>query len=197
MTLLSIVVPCYNEQDVLPETAKRLLVVIEQLQAQKKIAVNSQVVFVDDGSRDKTWPIIEELTAAHSAIRGIKLSRNRGHQTALLSGLFSAIGDIVVSVDADLQDDLAAIEHMVDAHKAGADVVYGVRKRRDSDAIFKRFSAEGYYRLLEFMGVEIVFNHADYRLLSRRVIEALKQFGETNLFLRGIIPQVGFPSLVV
>ena len=197
MTLLSIVVPCYNEQEVLPETAKRLLVLIEHLQAQGKICGNSDVVFVDDGSRDKTWSIVEELTAAHSAIRGIKLSRNRGHQSAVLAGLFSAIGDIVVSVDADLQDDLAAIEHMVDAHRAGADVVYGVRKRRDSDTIFKRFSAECYYRLLEFMGVEIVFNHADYRLLSRRVIEGLKQFGETNLFLRGIIPQLGFQSSVV
>jgi polyisoprenyl-phosphate glycosyltransferase len=197
MTLLSIVVPCYNEQEVLPETAKRMLVLIEHLQAQGKIGGNSHVVFVDDGSRDKTWPIIEELTAAHSAIRGIKLSRNHGHQTALLAGLFSAIGDIVVTVDADLQDDLAAIERMVDAHKAGADVVYGVRERRDSDTMFKRFSAEGYYRLLKFMDVEIVFNHADYRLLSRRVIEALKQFGETNVFLRGIIPQLGFPSSIV
>jgi glycosyltransferase involved in cell wall biosynthesis len=197
MTLLSIVVPCYNEQEVLPETAKRLLVLIEHLQAQGKIGGDSHVVFVDDGSRDKTWSIIEDLTAAHSAIRGIKLSINRGHQIALLAGLFSAIGDIVVSVDADLQDDLAAIEHMVDAHKAGADVVYGVRNRRDSDTMFKRFSAEGYYRLLKFMDVEIVFNHADYRLLSRRVIEALKQFGETNVFLRGIIPQLGFPSSIV
>lgn len=197
MTLLSIVVPCFNEQEVLPETAKRLLVLIEHLQAQGKIGGNSHVVFVDDGSRDKTWSIIEKLTAAHPAIRGIKLSRNHGHQNALLAGLFSATGDIVVSVDADLQDDLAAIEHMVDAHKGGADVVYGVRKRRDSDTIFKRFSAKCYYRLLEFMGVEIVFNHADYRLLSRRVIEGLKQYGETNLFLRGIIPQLGFPSSVV
>jgi glycosyltransferase involved in cell wall biosynthesis len=197
MTQLSIVVPCYNEQEVLPETAKRLLVLIENLLAKEKIDATSHIIFVDDGSRDRTWVIIEELTAAHSAIRGIKLSRNRGHQTALLAGLFSAIGDIIISVDADLQDDLAAIEKMVDAHKAGADVVYGVRKRRDSDTIFKRFSAEFYYRLLEFMGVEIVFNHADFRLLSRRVIEGLKQFGESNLFLRGIIPQLGFPSSVV
>jgi glycosyltransferase involved in cell wall biosynthesis len=197
MTLLSIVVPCYNEQEVLPETAKRLLVSIEHLQAKGKISGNSHVLFVDDGSRDETWMIIERLAAAHPTIRGIKLSRNRGHQNALLAGLYSATGDIVISIDADLQDDLAAIEHMVDAHRAGADVVYGVRIQRDSDTIFKRLSAECYYRLLAFMGVEIVFNHADYRLLSRRVIESLKRFGETNLFLRGIIPQLGYPSSVV
>lgn len=197
MTLLSIVVPCYNEQEVLPETAKRLLAVIERLQHQDKVSAHSHVLLVDDGSRDETWMIIEGLAANHTAIRGIGLSRNRGHQIALLAGLLSAAGDVVVSVDADLQDDLNAIEQMVDAHKAGADVVYGVRRRRDRDTVFKRLSAEVYYRLLESMGVEIVFNHADYRLLSRRVIDALRQFGENNLFLRGIIPQLGFRSAIV
>lgn len=197
MTLLSIVVPCYNEEEVLPETAKRLLALMQGLQARGKVAQHSEVILVDDGSRDSTWQIIEALAVAHPAIHGIKLSRNRGHQTALLAGLVNSTGDAVVSVDADLQDDLAAIESMLDAHKAGADVVYGVRKRRDTDTPFKRWSAELYYRLLAFMGVEIVFNHADYRLLSRRVVEALRQFGESNLFLRGIIPQLGYPSAVV
>jgi len=197
MITLSIVVPCYNEQEVLPETAKRLLALLGELQARGKVHADSRLVFVDDGSRDATWAIIEELSSTHPAIRGIKLSRNRGHQTALIAGLFNATGDALISVDADLQDDLSAIEAMVDAHEAGADVVYGVRKRRDSDSLFKRSSAELYYRLLGLMGVEIVFNHADYRLVSRRVVEALREFGEANLFLRGIIPQLGFPSAVV
>jgi glycosyltransferase involved in cell wall biosynthesis len=197
MTLLSIVVPCYNEEEVLPETAKRLLALLGDLQARGRIGAASTLVLVDDGSRDGTWAIIETLCAAHPAVRGIKLSRNRGHQTALLAGLLNAAGDAVVSVDADLQDDLGAIERMLEVHEGGADVVYGVRKRRQSDTLFKRFSAELYYRLLAVMGVEIVFNHADYRLLSRRVVEALKAFGESNLFLRGIIPQLGFPSALV
>lgn len=195
--MLSIVIPCYNEEAVLPETVSRLLDLIHTLVKQGRIEQTSHAVLVDDGSRDRTWSLIEQYSARHPEIRGIKLSRNRGHQNALLAGLLAAPGDIVVSVDADLQDDLNAIVEMVDAHASGADIVYGVRKRRDTDTFFKRFSAEAYYRLLAGMGVDIVFNHADYRLLSRRVLEALRHYGESNLFLRGIIPQLGFRTAIV
>ena len=194
---LSIVIPCYNEEEVLPETIRRLTFLVQDMVDRSVIDVNSKVVLVDDGSRDATWAIIEKSSKTNSFIRGLKLSRNRGHQAALVAGLFAAEGDAVISIDADLQDDLAAIEAMVEQHKHGAEIVYGVRKRRDTDTFFKRFSAEGYYRLLAALGVEIVFNHADYRLLGRRAITALKQFNERNLFLRGIIPQLGYPSAVV
>lgn len=194
---LAIVIPCYNEEAVLPETSKRLALLLSELISSGSISQDSYVLFVDDGSRDATWSIIEKLAAENDCFRGLKLSRNRGHQTALVAGLFAAEGDAIVSVDADLQDDLQAIEQMVKAFMAGSDVVYGVRKRRETDTFFKRFTAEGYYRLLEKLGVEIVFNHADYRLLSRRAIESLRQFEERNLFLRGIIPQLGFPSAIV
>ena len=194
---LAIVIPCYNEEAVLPETSKRLALLLSELISSGSISQDSYVLFVDDGSRDATWSIIEKLATENECFRGLKLSRNRGHQTALVAGLFAAEGDAIVSVDADLQDDLQAIEQMAMAFKSGADVVYGVRKRRETDTFFKRFTAEGYYRLLEKLGVEIVFNHADYRLLSRRVIDALRQFEERNLFLRGIIPQLGFPSTIV
>ncbi|MEN9491435.1 MAG: hypothetical protein RJA63_1884 [Pseudomonadota bacterium] len=195
--MLSIIVPCYNEEAVLPETARRLAALLGELVSREKLSGDSHVVFVDDGSRDQTWSIIESLARDAPVYRGLKLSRNRGHQNALLAGLQHAQGDITISVDADLQDDLSAIEAMVDAHAAGADIVYGVRKRRDRDSFFKRASAEAYYRLLGRFGVEVVFNHADYRLMSRRALAALAQFGETNLFLRGIIPQLGFPSAIV
>ncbi len=194
---LSIVVPCYNEEAVLPETISRLGALKRELIAHQHIAPDSEIILVDDGSRDRTWLQIEQASAADPCVRGIKLSRNRGHQAALIAGLFCAEGDAVVSVDADLQDDLNAIFEMVAACGKGADVVYGVRKRRDTDTFFKRFTAESYYKLLDTLGVEIVFNHADYRLLSRRALEALKQYGESNLFLRGIIPQLGFPSAIV
>lgn len=194
---LAIVIPCYNEEAVLPETSRRLALLLTELVSAGSISQDSYVLFVDDGSRDATWSIIEKLAAENGCFRGLKLSRNRGHQTALVAGLFAAHGDAIVSVDADLQDDLQAIEQMVKAFIAGSDVVYGVRKRRETDTFFKRFTAEGYYRLLEKLGVEIVFNHADYRLLSRRAIDALRQFEERNLFLRGIIPQLGFPSAIV
>lgn len=194
---LAIVIPCYNEEAVLPETSRRLTILLSELIAADSISQDSYVLFVDDGSRDATWSIIEKLAAENGCFRGLKLSRNRGHQTALVAGLFAAEGDAIVSVDADLQDDLQAIVQMVMAFKAGSDVVYGVRKRRETDTFFKRFTAEGYYRLLEKLGVEIVFNHADYRLLSCRAIDALRQFEERNLFLRGIIPQLGFPSSIV
>ena len=194
---LSIVVPCYNEQEVLPETARRLDHLLVDLCQRGLVDPDSHVIFVDDGSRDDTWSLIAQLADTNSRMRGLKLSRNRGHQPALLAGLHHAGGDAVISVDADLQDDLRAVEEMVAAHRNGADVVYGVRKRRTLDSAFKRASAEGYYRLLHWLGVEIVFNHADYRLLSRRALDALQQYTESNLFLRGIVPQLGFPSSIV
>jgi glycosyltransferase involved in cell wall biosynthesis len=152
---------------------------------------------VDDGSSDATWQLIHEFNAAHSRIKGLKLSANRGHQIALIAGLFSVTGDVVVSVDADLQDDLSAIESMLAAYGAGHDIVFGVRKQRSVDTVFKRSSAEWYYKLLKLLGVKVVFNHADYRLMSRRAIDALKQYGEVNLFLRGIVSLMGFRSTSV
>jgi glycosyltransferase involved in cell wall biosynthesis len=194
---LSVVVPCFNEEAVLPETIKRLTDVLNSLLASGKISASSRIYFVDDGSRDATWRLIEESADSAKPVIGVKLSRNRGHQNALLAGLFAANGDVVISVDADLQDDLSAIEKMLDAHDLGADVVYGVRRRRDTDTWFKRFTAAAFYRLVAFMGAQTVFNHADYRLLSRRAIEALKEYGEVNLFLRGIVPLIGFQSATV
>lgn len=195
--ILSLVVPCYNEEAVLPETISQLTKLLQNLVDNGVVDSGSHVIFVDDGSRDRTWQLIQEASANSQAIRGIKLSRNRGHQNAVLAGLLDAKGDVVISVDADLQDDLGAIEKMILAHRQGSDIVFGVRKSRDTDTFFKRFTAEGYYRLLEHFGVEVVFNHADYRSMSRRAIEALREFGEVNLFLRGIIPQLGFPSSIV
>ncbi|MDR1709703.1 MAG: glycosyltransferase family 2 protein [Candidatus Accumulibacter sp.] len=194
---LSVVVPCYNEEAVLPETGKRMTALFERLAGEGSIAAESEILLVDDGSRDGTWRVIQELAAASGWIRGLKLSRNRGHQIALLAGLNAAKGEAAISIDADLQDDIEVMAQMVEAYRAGKDVVFGVRKRRDTDTWFKRTSAELYYRLLGAMGVDVVFNHADYRLLSRRALEALKRYRETNLFLRGIIPQIGFPSSVV
>lgn len=196
--VLAIVIPCYNEQEVLPETMRRLDLLLDELQAAGRIAPGSKVWFVDDGSRDATWRLIEEASLqSGSRFGGFKLSRNRGHQIALLAGLMQAPGDVLISVDADLQDDLDAIRRMLEAHAAGHDVVYGVRSSRDTDTAFKRLTAEGYYHLLEKLGVEIVFNHADYRLMSRRAVEALRQFPESNLFLRGLIPQLGYRSTTV
>ena len=197
MTRLSIVVPCYNEAEALPDTARRLLALLAELRTQNAAGEGSAIYFIDDGSRDATWQIIEALAATEAQVRGIKLSRNCGHQNALLAGLFSVPGDAVISIDADLQDDPQAIHAMLAAQRAGADVVYGVRRRRDADTWFKRMSAQGYYRLLARLGVEIVFNHADYRLLSRRALDALAQYGERNMFLRGIVPQLGFNSATV
>jgi len=194
---LSIVVPCYNEEEVLPETVKRLGMLLGGLAENGKISDSSKVYFVDDGSRDRTWSLIEDFAEKQAFVKGIKLSRNHGHQNALLAGLLTAPGDVLISIDADLQDDLAAIEAMLDAHGEGADVVYGVRKRRDADTFFKRATAEAYYRLLAMLSVDVVFNHADYRLMSRRVIDALSQYDEVNVFLRGIIPQLGFRTSTV
>jgi polyisoprenyl-phosphate glycosyltransferase len=194
---LTIVVPCYNEEEVLPETATRLHELYNELIVNQLVSEDSKVVFVDDGSRDRTWSIIEEMARGSRCFAGIKLSRNLGHQNALLSGLLNAEGDAVVSVDADLQDDLNAIREMLVAYMNGADIVYGVRASRKHDTTFKRLTAEGYYKLLQLLGVNIVFNHADYRLMSRRAIEALREFGEVNLFLRGIVPQLGFTTRLV
>jgi glycosyltransferase involved in cell wall biosynthesis len=196
-TRLSIVVPCYNEEEVLPETAKRLRELLQKLVGAGKITADSQVILVDDGSRDRSWEVIRELHGLDAHIRGVKLSGNRGHQTALMAGLFAAEGEAIVSIDADLQDDVAAIEKMVDEYRKGCDVVYGVRSSRTRDSVFKRGTAEWYYRIMALFGVKLVFNHADFRLLSRRAIEALKSYTEVNLFLRGIVPLIGYRTATV
>ena len=197
MPTLAIVVPCYNEQDVLPETVKRLGALLERLVSAGKIDRASRIYFVDDGSRDRTWSLIEDSARQGWPVVGVKLSRNRGHQNALLAGLFSARGDAIVSIDADLQDDVDAIEAMLDHHLAGCDVVYGVRKARDTDSAFKRGTALGFYRLMRLLGAKTIDNHADFRLLSRRAVESLRAFGEVNLYLRGIVPMLGYPSAIV
>ena len=191
---LYVVVPCYKEEEVLPETAKRLKAKLTALIAQGKISPRSRILFVNDGSKDRTWPIIEELHAQDRIFSGVNLSRNRGHQNALLAGLMTAVqyADMMVSMDADLQDDIDAMDRMIDAYHEGCDVVYGVRSSRKTDSFFKRFTAESFYKLMKAMGVDIVFNHADYRLMSRRAVEGLSQFKEVNLFLRGIVPQIGY-----
>lgn len=194
---LTIVVPCFDEAEVLPETARRLRSLLDELTAAERIAAASEIVFVDDGSRDETWRLIEELAASDARFGGIKLSRNRGHQNALLAGLYTVDGDVLVSVDADLQDDIQVIPEMLKLYAQGIQVVYGVRQDRSSDGAFKRASAQGFYRLIRALGVESVYNHADFRLMSRRAIEALKEFREVNLFLRGIVPLVGFKSAIV
>ena len=191
---LYVVVPCYKEEEVLPETSKRLKEKLTALIAKGKISPRSRILFVNDGSKDRTWPIIEELHAKDRIFSGVNLSRNRGHQNALLAGLMTAVqyADMMVSMDADLQDDIDAMDKMIDAYHEGCDVVYGVRSSRKTDSFFKRFTAESFYKLMKAMGVDIVFNHADYRLMSRRAVEGLAQFKEVNLFLRGIVPQIGY-----
>ena len=196
---LYLVVPCYNEEEVLPETAKRLKEKLEGLMDAGKISPDSRVVFVNDGSKDRTWELITELHRENSIFRGICLSRNRGHQNALLAGLMTVREecDAAISLDADLQDDINAIDEMVDRYLEGYDVVYGVRSSRKKDTFFKRTTAQGFYKLMRAMGVETVYNHADYRLMSRRALEGLSEFREVNLFLRGIVPLVGFRSTTV
>ena len=195
--VLTLVVPCFNEEAVLPETLRRLSDLLDRLVAGGRIAPQSHALFVDDGSRDHTWNLIQEEHGRDSRIRGLKLSANRGHQIALVAGLFAAQGDVIISIDADLQDDLGAIEPMLRAFREGCEVVYGVRRSRQADTAFKRGTAEGYYRLLRLMGVDVVFNHADYRLMSRRAVAALREYGEVNLFIRGLIPLIGFRSTTV
>lgn len=198
MTILNIVVPCYNEEEALPETARRLGDLLDRMHAANLVAQGSGVVFVDDGSRDRTWAVIREMQAIRPDLfHGIKLSRNQGHQKALLAGLRTAPGDALVSIDADLQDDMEVIPAMVRAFQSGHDIVYGVRKLRDSDTAFKRSTARAYYRLLRWLGVEIVPDHADFRLLSRRALDALARYGEVNIFLRAIVPLLGFKSAQV
>lgn len=193
---LYIVVPCYNEEQVLPATAERLKEKMTALIGAGTIAKDSRVLFVDDGSKDGTWSIIAGLNAADGLFEGVKLSRNRGHQSALLAGMYTATerADMIISMDADLQDDIGAVDEMLDYYYQGNDVVYGVRSRRDKDSFFKRTTAEGFYKVMQALGIEVVFNHADYRLMSKRAVEGLKQFREVNLFLRGIVPMVGYKS---
>ena len=194
---LGIVVPCFNEEEVLPETALRLTELLQRMMTEGHVAGGSQIVFVDDGSRDRTWQMIEELASTDARVGGIKLSRNRGHQNALLAGLYTCDADVLLSVDADLQDDIQVIPEMVKAHARGAQIVYGVRNDRSSDGFFKRASAQGFYRIINALGAESIYNHADFRLMSRRAIEALKSFREVNLFLRGMVPLIGFKSAIV
>ena len=194
---LYIVVPCYKEQEVLPETSRRLKEKVLALRAQGKISDKSRIMFVNDGSSDNTWPIIRQLHEQEPDLfSGVNLSRNRGHQNALLAGLLTAVNyaDMIISMDADRQDDINAVDAMVDHYHEGYEVVYGVRSKRDTDTFFKRFTAEGFYKVMKALGVDIVFNHADYRLMSRRAVEGLAQFGEVNLFLRGIVPPASPPS---
>ena len=196
---LYLVIPCYNEEAVLPETSKRLRVKFDDLMGAGKISPDSRIVFVNDGSKDKTWEMICELHKADPMFRGICLSRNRGHQNALLAGLMTVKDecDAAISMDADLQDDINAIDEMVDRYAEGYEVVYGVRSSRKKDTFFKRTTAQGFYKVMKAMGVETVYNHADYRLMSARALQALAEFEEVNLFLRGIVPLVGFKSTQV
>lgn len=191
---LAIVIPCYNEEDVLPITVEVMLAKVTELIKQEKIDAGSQIFFIDDGSKDQTWSLIQQYAEKYQAIRGIKLSRNKGHQNALLAGLMTAEGDILVSIDADLQDDINVIEQMIDRYNDGCDVVYAARAKRQTDTHFKKMTAELYYAILHKMGVNVIFNHADYRLLSRKAIESLRTFSEVNLFLRGIVPLLGYKS---
>lgn len=196
---LYLVIPCYNEEAVLPETSKRLRVKFDDLMGAGKISPDSRIVFINDGSKDKTWEMICELHKADPVFRGICLSRNRGHQNALLAGLMTVKDecDAAISMDADLQDDINAIDEMVDRYAEGYEVVYGVRSSRKKDTFFKRTTAQGFYKVMKAMGVETVYNHADYRLMSARALQALAEFEEVNLFLRGIVPLVGFKSTQV
>lgn len=196
---LYIVIPCYNEQEVLPITAPMFLNKVKSLAAAGKISEDSRVLFVNDGSRDDTWNIIKKLAAEDEHYIGICQSRNRGHQNAVLAGLMEAkdVCDITISIDCDGQDDINAMDEMVDAYHDGCDVVYGVRSSRETDTFFKRFTAQGFYKFLAMMGAEVVYNHADYRLISARVLKEFANFKEVNLFLRGLVPLVGFKSTSV
>lgn len=197
--ILYLVIPCYNEEAVLHETAKQLLAKMNSMFERGMISRESKIMFVNDGSRDKTWEIIQELHESNPIYSGVKLSRNKGHQNALLAGLMTAKekADMAISLDADLQDDVDVIDKMVEKYYEGNDVVYGVRSARDTDTFFKKFTAEGFYKIMQAMGVEIVFNHADYRLMSKRALEGLSEFREVNLFLRGIVPLIGYKSDIV
>lgn len=196
---LYIVVPCYNEEQVLPETSKQLEAKLNRLMEAGKISKQSRVMFVNDGSKDKTWEIIARLHAENPIFAGVNLTRNRGHQNALLAGLMTAkeYADMVISMDADLQDDVDAVDAMVEKYSNGCDIVYGVRSSRKKDTFFKRVTAEGFYRVMNLLGAETVFNHADYRLMSKRALDGLAEFKEVNLFLRGIVPMLGYTTATV
>lgn len=196
---LYVVIPCYNEEEVLEETTKRLKEKLNKLIKDKKISNKSRVMYVNDGSKDNTWKIIKEINKKESLFTGITLSRNRGHQNALLAGLMTAKtrADVVISMDADLQDDINAIDEMIDKYNNGCDIVYGVRSSRKKDTWFKKTTAQGFYKFMRFMGVDVVYNHADYRLTSKRVLDEFENFKEVNLFLRGMFPLVGYSSDVV
>ena len=196
---LYLVIPCYNEEEVLPETARQLLEKMQSLMTAGKIMEKSRIVFVNDGSKDRTWELIQKFHAENPIYQGISLSRNRGHQNALLAGLMTVKEhcDMTISLDADLQDDIDAIDQMIAKYEAGNDIVYGVRSARTTDTFFKRFTAEGFYKIINLMGGEVVFNHADYRLMSKRALNELANYKEVNLFLRGIVPMIGFKTDVV
>lgn len=200
MKTIYLVIPCYNEEAVLPETTKRLTALMTQLQEKGTITTDSRIVLVDDGSKDRTWAMIAEYYQTQPQFfEGIHLSRNQGHQNALLAGMMTVRDrcDAIISLDADLQDDVNAIVEMIEKFTEGYDVVYGVRSARKTDSAFKRMTAEGFYKLMNMMGAEVVYNHADYRLMSRRALDGLAQFQEVNLFLRGIVPMIGYPSTTV
>lgn len=199
MIKLAIVSPCYNEEDVLEQSAACLTVLFDELVAKGKISADSFVLFVNDGSKDQTWGIIKQLNKTNSYIKGMNLARNVGHQNAIMAGMMAAKdwSDAVITIDADLQDDLNAIEEMIDAYSAGYDVVYGVKVSRQADPLLKRLSATTFYKLQRRMGVETIYNHADFRFLSRRVLEQLSHYQERNIYLRGIIPLLGFPATTV
>lgn len=196
---LYLVIPCYNEEEVLPETSRRLKEKVNALIESGKIHKDSRIIFVNDGSGDRTWEIIKNLHEEDVLFGGINLSRNRGHQNALLAGLMTVkeCADMVISMDADLQDDIDAVDEMIDKYLGGMDIVYGVRSSRAKDTFFKKATAEGFYKLMNLMGANTVFNHADYRLMSRRALMGLAEFGEVNLFLRGVVPMIGYPWDVV
>jgi glycosyltransferase involved in cell wall biosynthesis len=197
--MLTIVVPCYNEEDVLPESARQLTAVLQSLIEEQLIAPESKILFVDDGSQDRTWILINKLMDQNRYVTGIKLARNFGHQKALIAGLETAKekSDCVISIDADLQDDVGVIRDFVLKYLEGYDIVYGVRNKRETDTAFKRLTAQGFYRLMKWMGVDLVYNHADFRLMSKRALEELSRYKEVNLFLRGVVAQLGFRAAVV
>lgn len=199
LPILYIVIPCFNEEEVLKETTKRLKTKLKKLLKEKIISTKSRVMYVNDGSKDKTWSIIKEINQKENLFTGISLSRNRGHQNALLAGLLTAknYADIVISMDSDLQDDIDAIDKMITKYLEGNDIVYGVRSKRKKDSFFKKITAEGFYKVMNLLGVECIYNHADYRLTSKRVLEEFSNYKEVNLFLRGMFPLVGFKSDIV
>lgn len=199
MKIIYLVVPCYNEEEVLSETARRLKEKMQELIENKVISNKSKITFVDDGSKDKTWRIIENLNNRYKIFSGVKLSRNRGHQNALLAGLMTVKDycDAAISLDADLQDDINVIDKFIKKFIEGYDIVYGVRSERKTDTMFKRTTAQGFYKVMKALGVDIVYNHADYRLMSKRALDSLEDFKEVNLFLRGIVPLIGYKSDVV